>query len=1586
MTDEPSIRRTAGTEGARSPALGTNQGIVQTGDRSSAIIQASRRPLPLPTSVQSPGGLVRLPRRPSPIFVGRDQALAMLRTALFDASGCGLINQAVYGLGGVGKSELALQYADRHRADYRLVWWIEADTASQVKMELAALARALVTPYDSVAAAEASNEEAVSWVCAWLNANTEWLLIFDNVEHFGDIATYLAQFTHGHVVITTRRDIGWERLRVTPVRLSLLVRQASIDLLADLTGSNATADRVELAELAEHLGDLPLALTQAGTYIALTPQVTVARYLKLLKSSPIRAYAATPAGWADEPAVAKVWELTHARIQAIDALAGNLLKLLAAFASESLPCSVLSGPADVDELTVADALALLASYSMITLVSMPRSDGGREDGVSMHRLVQTVILHRLTEEEAGDLRRTAADLILAALPDEPDEPSTWPVYRNLLPHARTVLPLDSPGLTRVLDYLEATGDITTGLQIQRQVHAHFLRNLGPEHLDTVVSQADLAYWTGLAGDAVTARDKSAALLPVMESHLGAGHPRVLSVRYSLARWTGMAGNPVAARDQYAALLPLMERRLGAETRATLSTNASLAEWTGLAGDAVAARRRYAALSPIMERVRGKEAPSTLDVRARLAHWTGVAGDQEEAREQLAVLTSLRARVLGAEHPDTQATRLELAAWTAAARKVEAPRLRRLPADVPDFTGRQHSLDLLTSWLERPRRTNTMVVQGLPGVGKTTLVTHWAHLHADRFPDGQIVIDLRGQSPGQPPMTSAESLGEILRSLGVSEPAADEAELMLLYRSRIAGRRLLLILDNAADPALVRTLLPDSEDCVVLVTSRTRMAPLRATGHADLMDLSPFDPGNAVALLLAVLGDDSSRTGDREGLAELARACGYHPLALRISAAKLAEDSALSVHTMVRELRRPDRILEGDPEEGFRSALDLAYESLSAAQRRTFRHVGLLPGRDFTPEVLAAALGVSAREAVVALEGLHRAYLVEPLPGPRYRVHDLVKRQARELGRHAEGGVREATVRLLDHYLAVATNPATPRRWFEAERQSLVSAVRMAGDSGAHGMAWRLAEAVFEPFSRLRYYENNLEVQQSGLASAMQVNNRRAIALMRRNLGSIHLDIGPPTLAVRYLSEAVADFTLLEEHIALAGALNGLAEAHDAAGRNEAALTCASGALESYQKAAQAAGVADCLHTLSRLHLSQERYEPGLQYARQACDARKELGDRHGTAQSLIILATVQRKLGELNAALSEGLEALSICHELGDEHAEAETLLCLAEIYDLLRLPHDAQRDAERALAGYTATGDQYGCGRALRTLGRIARNCSRYGEALAHYEQALSVQVELHHEQGQAETLGDIGLVHWQLSDYPRANEYLGQALFISRVIGDEPVEARMLNRLARVRLRQGMPQVAFVYALEALDLAQGLGNRRAEADVQETLSCTYLSLGEHQRALGAAKASLAIREELRDNRASALLSVAQALHTAGRAEEALEPAMETVELQKETGTRDRWAAALTTLAMVLLDLDLDLGRVEEALAYARQARDVHQECGTRWDLGCALRALGLISAKLDDRGTAVAHLQEAARIFEEVRDLSGARQAFSELRSLTT
>ncbi|MEV3985315.1 tetratricopeptide repeat protein [Nonomuraea sp. NPDC049758] len=672
------------------------------------IQQGTQRPLPQVDAVQVPPGLSGLPRRPAAAFIGRDAALTALRQTLRDTTGTGVISQAVVGLGGVGKSELALQYAYHHRQEYRLVWWIDADGPDLIRAGLVALARALTCGIDSVAAEQATAEEASAWALSWLSTQAGWLIIFDNVEEVADIEPYLARLTHGHVLITTRRDVGWQQLHTTPLRLDLLPRPASITLLSDLIGPPGNANASGLGELAEWLGDLPLALTQAGAYITRTPRMSLTRYLDLLKTSPARMYAAAPAGGDVERVVARVWMLSQARIHAVSPLAGNLLNVLACFAPDNLPCTVLTGFHDADELQVDEALALLASYSLITLTTslgQGLTPAHSEDLVSVHRLIQAVTLSQLTPTQRDSVRHNAADLLLAVLREDPGNPSNWSVYRSLLPHARIVLPLDSAGLRQVVDYLSASGDYTAAVHLQQQIHTHATSTLGVDHPHTLAARHNLASCTGQAGDAAAARDQLAALLPVRERVLGAEHPHTLSTRHYLADWTGQAGDAAAARDQLAALLPVRERVLGAEHPHTLITRHYLADWTGQAGDAAAARDQLAALLPIHERVNCAEHPHVqipqhyliLMARHFLADWTGKAGDAAAARDQLAALLPIHERVDGAEHPHTLNARNMLANWTGQAGDAAAAR-DQLAALLPvreRVLGAEHPHTLIT---------------------------------------------------------------------------------------------------------------------------------------------------------------------------------------------------------------------------------------------------------------------------------------------------------------------------------------------------------------------------------------------------------------------------------------------------------------------------------------------------------------------------------------------------------------------------------------------------------------------------------------------------------------------------------------------------------------------------------------------------------------------------------------------------------------------------------------------------------------------------------------------------------------------------
>ena len=263
-------------------------------------------------------------------------------------------------------------------------------------------------------------------------------------------------------------------------------------------------------------------------------------------------------------------------------------------------------PLLTDELARDEAVAGLRRFS---LISAPR--GGL---VSVHRLVQAITLDQLPPREADAWRRAAAAVIRAALPGDPEDPGSWPVFAALLPHAQAVLDPVSYGMYKVARYLGASGSYAAALAVQRQVLRDWEETRGAEHPNTLTARDFLASWTGFAGDAAGARDQYALLLPVRARVSGAEHPDTLTACGNLAYYTGAAGDPGGARDQFAALLPVRARVSGAEHPDTLIARSSLARWTGEAGDAAGARDQYAALVPVRGRILVAEHPRTLNAR------------------------------------------------------------------------------------------------------------------------------------------------------------------------------------------------------------------------------------------------------------------------------------------------------------------------------------------------------------------------------------------------------------------------------------------------------------------------------------------------------------------------------------------------------------------------------------------------------------------------------------------------------------------------------------------------------------------------------------------------------------------------------------------------------------------------------------------------------------------------------------------------------------------------------------------------------------------------------------------------------------
>ena len=658
-------------------------------DQVTALAQAGTGPKPS-----------RKPMRlaPRPVFLaGREELLAELANRMAGDEGARPRMVALYGLGGAGKTSVALEYAHRQLGEVGVAWQLGAEDPAVLANGFGELAAQLD------AADRGDPVASVHSVLA--DSPAPWLLVFDNAPDRASVAPFVPPAGPGRVLITSRNQI-WPPGQSLDV--PVLDPQVAAEFLGNRTGD---PDRQAAGELADVLGGLPLALEQAAAYVQATGNSLAGYLASFRRRRADLLVRGEPTGYPHT--VATTWTLAFRDLAQAAPGAAGLLRLLAFCAPEAIPLRLLLQPRPdlagqlgdqvtpvlvpllEDELAAGDAAAALRRYSLVT----PAGGGS----VSVHRLVQAITRDQLSAEAADQWEQAAAALVQAAVPANPEAPVAWQDCASLLPHARAVLDLTSDGMSRIAWYLGQSGSYPAARDLFRLIadaHTHD-DAYGAEHPGTLIARAKLAFWAGEAGDAAAARDQYAALLPVFERVLGAEHPDTLATRADLAGWTGEAGDAAAAHDQLAALLPIRERILGAEHPDTLATRADLASFTGEAGNAAAARDQYAALLPVFERVLGAEHPDTITARSNLARWTGEAGEVAAARDQLAALLPIRERILGAEHPDTLATRASLARWTgeagdaAAARDQYAALLpireRILGAEHPDTLATRASL-------------------------------------------------------------------------------------------------------------------------------------------------------------------------------------------------------------------------------------------------------------------------------------------------------------------------------------------------------------------------------------------------------------------------------------------------------------------------------------------------------------------------------------------------------------------------------------------------------------------------------------------------------------------------------------------------------------------------------------------------------------------------------------------------------------------------------------------------------------------------------------------------------------------------------
>ncbi|MFJ9782603.1 tetratricopeptide repeat protein [Amycolatopsis sp. NPDC101161] len=694
----------SGSAGSPPPAHTVhNSHGVQTGSHNTQnnYNTVTQAPLPAIESVPAVPGLSRIPLDTA-LFVGRSDELNQLEEVLSGSGRAAVV--AVHGLGGVGKSTLAARFAHQHADRFEFRWWITADSAPALDTGLADLAETL-----QPATADLPAEQRAALGVRWLATHDDWLLVLDNATSPQDVAGLLSRVRTGTVVITSRQRSGWRAGET--VALDVLAAGEAAALLARIVRSEwPDADLAGADRLCSELGWLPLAVEQAGAYLAQT-RTSPAAYLELLARFPARMFTATAEGGDAQRTMARVWHVTLDRLTDTPA-AGQVLRQLAWFAPDGIPRDLLAR--EVAEPELSEALGRLAAYSMITLTV---------NTVAVHRLVQAVTRtpdltdpHRQPADIAT-ARDTTATCLAAALSGlDPDTPAGWPAYRTVLPHARALLEHTTPDtdtthtsllLNQLGLYLKGQGDLGTAIAYFTRACGSNQRLNGPDHPNTLTSRNNLAYAYRSAGDLGRAIPLYEVTLADRERVLGADHPHTLSARNNLAYAYQSAGDLGRAIPLYEATLADRERVLGADHPSTLLSRNNLASAYRSAGDLERAIPLFEATLADRERVLGADHPDTLSSRNNLASAYRSAGDLGRAIPLFEATLADLERVLGADHPDTLSSRNNLAIAYQAAGDLERaiPLYEATLADSERVLGPGHpTTRIIRSNLDRVRPT------------------------------------------------------------------------------------------------------------------------------------------------------------------------------------------------------------------------------------------------------------------------------------------------------------------------------------------------------------------------------------------------------------------------------------------------------------------------------------------------------------------------------------------------------------------------------------------------------------------------------------------------------------------------------------------------------------------------------------------------------------------------------------------------------------------------------------------------------------------------------------------------------------------
>jgi tetratricopeptide (TPR) repeat protein/DNA-binding XRE family transcriptional regulator len=797
--------------------------------------------------------------------------------------------------------------------------------------------------------------------------------------------------------------------------------------------------------------------------------------------------------------------------------------------------------------------------------------------------------------------------------------------------------------------------------------------------------------------------------------------------------------------------------------------------------------------------------------------------------------------------------------------------RTLPRDIASFTGREAELGrLIEPVLDAGSGgvVNVYVIGGMAGVGKSALAVHAAHRLASRFPDGQVFLPLHGHTPGQQPVDPEDALASLLLIAGVPAgqiPPGLEAR-MALWRDHLAGKQLLLVLDDAAGHDQVTPLLPGTGGSLVLVTSRRHLTALE-DARAISLDTLPAD--RAAELLVRLAARPDLDPAD-PGIGEITRLCGYLPLAVGMLARQLHHHPAWTITELAADLAAATTRLELMHAENLSvaAAFDLSYAELTPGQQRLFRQLGLHPGPEIDAYAAAALGGTDLPTARRHLDDLYERYLIaEPARG-RYRLHDLIREHAHTLAATDPPSERHAALgRLLDYYSHTAA-VSDRLLGFQAGTRpdpvaagSLPAAIPVLGDQ-VKALAWARAERA-----------NLLAC----LDHASRTGDQARIVAFTAGLYALLRIDGPWTEAITRHAEAVQAARKLGNRLAQANALKDLGAMRQLASDYPGATSALREALDIYQDLGDQLGQADALSSLglvcwlacdypgaagaleqalsicrdlgnvqgeanALLDLGATRIVTGdtagaIEAIEQALDLYRDLEDRESETQALLDLGNARLETGDYPGAVRVVEEALGISGDLGDRRGQAWALIYLGRLRRLTGDYAGGTQALDKAGGIFGDLRDSRGRGNALVGLATIQRLTGDFDGATEDAETAMHIFADIGEPRGQARALCELGVVRRLTADYSGAADALEEALSIHLDIGDRSGQAETLNELAALHRVRGDLTQATAGHQQALAVAREIGSRWHEAHALAGLGRADLDAGRTTGAEAALK-----------------------------------------------------------------------------------------------------------------------------------------------------